>query len=156
MPETEPRHITFISLLLFSYEIMEQMKPELLWQVGVSLPSCPPPTSRLSLEAHSVPSRTSGSSLPSVLPAPCHCPRPPLTCCAQTAGSLGQRQGPGAPLRCDLGRGEKALSSSSSLCFLWVPPLHLCLQGGERGCGGKAVFLSCRGLSISFRHICPR
>lgn len=55
MPETEPRHITFISLLLFSNEIMEQMKPELLWQVGVSLSSSPSPTSRLSLEAHRCP-----------------------------------------------------------------------------------------------------
>ena len=55
MPEREPKYITFINPMLFSHEIMEQMKPELLWQgrgeAGFS-PSLPRPlTSRLSLEA---------------------------------------------------------------------------------------------------------
>lgn len=55
MPESESRHITFISLLLLSYETMEQMKPEPLWQVVVSLSSSPSPISRLRLEAQRCP-----------------------------------------------------------------------------------------------------
>lgn len=48
---------------------------------------------------------------------------PSLTCCAQTAGSLGHRQGPSTPLGCNLGREERrhgqATVSHQSLWCSW-------------------------------------
>lgn len=103
MPGTDPKYITF------------QEPHAFLWPGGGSLPSpiCPPCPliPRLSLEAHGHPEPLATLGL---RPAWCSSPPPrpyrllpPLTCCAQTAGSLGHRQGPSTPLGCDLGREER-------------------------------------------------
>lgn len=134
-------------------ETMNQMKPEPLWQLAVSLSCFPIPTSQAPSEAqvplrHCAHGDPQGSACPA-FSSTLSLPTPYDFCCAQAAGSLGQMAGSGA---CGVTWGERR---EGTVFFVTLPVLPVGLAPVPPGWGKglwfcRTVFLSCQGFPSAF------